>query len=369
MLSLKINGRTLEVDAEPDTPLLWVLRDQLGLTGTKYGCGIAQCGACTVHVDGAPTRSCQLPVESAVGQRDRHDRGPVGQDGDAVRTAWQQLEVVQCGYCQSGQIMSAAALLAENRKPSDADIDAGHDQHLPLRHLPAHPRRGPPRRQAAGGLSHAADRTLVRPPAAPAASRRRFLVGAAAAGAGLTDRLRRPRRRSRRRGQGARGRRGHAVRGLPADRARRHRHRALGAPRDGPGHLHRRRHAGRRGARRRLEPDARRGRLGQPEALRQPRLGRHVQGTGGSTAIASSCERYRQAGALARACWSRRRPRNGACRRPRSGSRRACCRHPVRQARHHGRAGGRGGADRRGDAGRACSRPTTCRSRTRAISS
>jgi len=124
MLSLKINGKTHEVDAEPDTPLLWVLRDQLGLVGTKYGCGIAQCGACTVHVDGAATRSCQLPVEGAVGAEIVTIEGLGGEEGEAVRTAWRKLEVVQCGYCQSGQMMAATALLAENRKPSDADIDA-----------------------------------------------------------------------------------------------------------------------------------------------------------------------------------------------------------------------------------------------------
>jgi len=125
MLSLTVNGQTVEVDAEPDTPLLWVLRDQLGLVGTKYGCGIAQCGACTVHVDGVATRSCQLPVEGAAGSGIVTIEGLGGPVGDAVRTAWQQLEVVQCGYCQSGQIMAAAALLAENRKPADSDIDAG----------------------------------------------------------------------------------------------------------------------------------------------------------------------------------------------------------------------------------------------------
>ena len=127
MLSLKINGRTHEVDAEPDTPLLWVLRDQLGMVGTKYGCGIAQCGACTVHVDGAPTRSCQLPVEAAVGSEIVTIEGLNGEVGGAVRTAWQKLQVIQCGYCQSGQMMAAAALLAGNRKPSDADIDGGMD--------------------------------------------------------------------------------------------------------------------------------------------------------------------------------------------------------------------------------------------------
>lgn len=125
MFSLTVNGKTVEVDAEPDTPLLWVLRDQVGLVGTKFGCGIAQCGACTVHVDGTATRSCQLPVESAVGTQIVTIEGLDGKVGNAVRAAWQQLQVVQCGYCQSGQMMAAAALLTETRKPTDDDIDTG----------------------------------------------------------------------------------------------------------------------------------------------------------------------------------------------------------------------------------------------------
>ena len=124
MATLNVNGRAIEVDAAPDTPLLWVLRDTIGLTGTKYGCGQALCGACTVHVDGTPTRSCQLPLESAVGSDIRTIEGVEGKAAEAVRAAWRSLDVVQCGYCQSGQIMSAVALLAEKPKPSDADIDA-----------------------------------------------------------------------------------------------------------------------------------------------------------------------------------------------------------------------------------------------------
>ena len=124
MPTLKINGKTVEVDADPDTPLLWVLRDQLGLVGTKYGCGIAQCGACTVHVDGTATRSCQLPVEAAVGSEITTVEGLNGRVGEAVRTAWQKLQVVQCGYCQSGMIMAATALLAAKPTPTDAEIDA-----------------------------------------------------------------------------------------------------------------------------------------------------------------------------------------------------------------------------------------------------
>ena len=125
MVSLRINDEVREVDAPPDMPLLWVLRDILGLTGTKFGCGIAQCGACTVHVDGAPVRSCVLPVGS-VGQRAITTIEGVGASaaGAKVQKAWLDLEVVQCGYCQSGQIMSAAALLSSKPQPEDSDIDA-----------------------------------------------------------------------------------------------------------------------------------------------------------------------------------------------------------------------------------------------------
>jgi isoquinoline 1-oxidoreductase alpha subunit len=124
MLTLNINGKTTQVDAEPDTPLLWVLRDTLQLTGTKFGCGMALCGACTVHLDGQPVRSCSTPLSAAAGKKIVTIEGVgSGRIGKAVQEAWQRLDVVQCGYCQSGQIMSAVALLEKNRKPTDADID------------------------------------------------------------------------------------------------------------------------------------------------------------------------------------------------------------------------------------------------------
>jgi isoquinoline 1-oxidoreductase subunit alpha len=123
MLSLMINGRPFQVDADPDTPLLWVLRDHVGFTGTKFGCGQALCGACTVHVDGQPVRSCVTPVEAVANAQVTTIEGLSDKVAQAVQTAWQTLDVVQCGYCQSGQIMTAVALLAENEKPTDDDID------------------------------------------------------------------------------------------------------------------------------------------------------------------------------------------------------------------------------------------------------
>jgi isoquinoline 1-oxidoreductase alpha subunit len=124
MPTLKVNGKQVNVDVEPDMPLLWVLRDELGLTGTKFGCGISACGACTVHADGQPVRSCVMPVSAMAGKEITTIEG-LSKDGThPVQKAWVQLQVPQCGYCQSGMIMAAAALLNEVPKPSDADIEA-----------------------------------------------------------------------------------------------------------------------------------------------------------------------------------------------------------------------------------------------------
>ena len=123
MITLSINGQSHDIDVTDDTPLLWVLRDTLGLTGTKYGCGMALCGACTVHIDGAPTRSCVTPVGSVAGKSVTTIEGLSSDRSHPLQRAWIELDVPQCGYCQSGQIMSAAALLKNKPVPSDADID------------------------------------------------------------------------------------------------------------------------------------------------------------------------------------------------------------------------------------------------------
>ena len=122
--TLRINQTAIELDLEPDTPLLWVLRDEVGLTGTKFGCGIAQCGACTVHLDGNPVRSCSLPFEAVPENSEITTIEALGEGGlHAVQRAWLEEQVPQCGYCQSGQLMAAAALLRDNKQPTDAEID------------------------------------------------------------------------------------------------------------------------------------------------------------------------------------------------------------------------------------------------------
>ncbi len=131
MISFKINGKTAKVDVDPNTPLLWVIRDHLRLTGTKYGCGISQCGACTVHLDGKAIRSCVTPVSTVSGKQVTTIEGLAETSvGKTVQTAWQEVDVPQCGYCQSGQIMTATALLQENPHPSDAQITAAMDGNL-----------------------------------------------------------------------------------------------------------------------------------------------------------------------------------------------------------------------------------------------
>ena len=122
-LTLNVNGQSRQLDVDPQTPLLWVIREDLGLTGTKYGCGVAQCGACTVHADGVPLRACSAPVSALVGRKVTTIEGLDSPAAKAVQRAWVALDVVQCGYCQSGQIMSAAALLQQKPNPSDKDID------------------------------------------------------------------------------------------------------------------------------------------------------------------------------------------------------------------------------------------------------
>ena len=126
MARMTVNGKSLEVNANPSTPLLWVIREQAGLTGTKYGCGVAQCGACTVHLDGAAVRSCVVPLAAADGKQVTTIEGlAAGGTLHKVQAAWLEFQVPQCGYCQSGMIMAAAALLKDKPKPTDADIDAG----------------------------------------------------------------------------------------------------------------------------------------------------------------------------------------------------------------------------------------------------
>ena len=130
MVSLNINGRDVDLEVNPKMPLLWALRDLVGLTGTKYGCGRALCGACTVHIDGQAARSCSIMVGDAMGKKITTIEAVSGPIADAVKSAWQKLDVVQCGYCQSGQIMSAITLLSGNKTPSNEDIDLGMEGNI-----------------------------------------------------------------------------------------------------------------------------------------------------------------------------------------------------------------------------------------------
>ena len=187
MTIITLNNQMVEVDVESDTPLLWVLRDHLGMTGTKFGCGMALCGACTVHVDGDAVRSCVLPLGASRARPSPPSRGSSTDRSHAVQQAWIELDVPQCGYCQSGQIMSAAALLQDESATERRGYRRGHGrQHLPLRHLPADPQGDPSRRRAvapddgvSGSSTDPAANFARRPPAAAAAScSRRRLRGA-----------------------------------------------------------------------------------------------------------------------------------------------------------------------------------------------
>lgn len=130
MITININGTNRDIDADPDMPLLWAIRDMLEMTGTKFGCGLAQCGACTVHLDGQPIRSCQTALGDVGTGRITTIEGVSGKVAETVQTVWAELDVPQCGYCQSGQIMSAVALLTENKKPTDGDIDGAMSGNL-----------------------------------------------------------------------------------------------------------------------------------------------------------------------------------------------------------------------------------------------
>jgi isoquinoline 1-oxidoreductase alpha subunit len=130
MIEFTLNGKPVTHEGDPDMPLLWYVRDEAGFTGTKYGCGIAACGACTLYVDGQPTRSCSTPVSAVAGAQVATIEALSGVEADAVQAAWRMLDVVQCGYCQSGQIMAATALLTANKNPTDAEIDAAMDGNI-----------------------------------------------------------------------------------------------------------------------------------------------------------------------------------------------------------------------------------------------
>ena len=289
---LTVNGKRTTVDVPADMPLLWVLRDVLDLKGTKYGCGMAQCGACTVHLNGEPIRSCQVPVASAAGQEITTIEGLSSDGSHPLQQAWVELDVPQCGYCQAGQIMSAAALLAKNAQAHRRRHRRGDGrQPLPLRHLPPHPRGHPP----GGGLRPSsrtdrctrASRVGGRHEHASSVDRRDFLKVTALAGGGLllgarprppsADAAARPRRPL------------HAER-LHPHRRRRRRSRIIAKnPEMRPGHQDHAADADRRGARRRLEgrpveqADADETRYGAPVRRRQhgdaAELGRRCAGS------------------------------------------------------------------------------------------
>ena len=240
-MKLNVNGKAQEVEAPPDMPLLWVLRDLLGLTGTKFGCGMAQCGACTVHVDGEAVRSCVTPVSRSAPARSRRSRA-FGRRRrlHPVQRAWIEADVVQCGYCQSGQIMAAAALLKEAPKPTDADIDAAMSA-----------TSAAAARTSASARPSTWPRTWLRPEARRERARRTVATPVPEDVGRAGHRLHARPEGEDRRAPGGRGRREAAAasRRVPAHRRRRHGHGAAGALGDGPGHLDDAADDGRRGAR------------------------------------------------------------------------------------------------------------------------
>ncbi len=301
MVALTINGESKTVDAPPDMPLLWVLRDLLGMTGTKFGCGIAQCGACTVHLDGKPVRSCLLPV-GAIGNRAITTIEGVGAtpSGAKVQKAWLDLEVIQCGYCQSGQIMSAAALLETHAAPRRCRYRCGDGgQYLPLRHLCAHPRGDQARRGRAGigGRRESAQQAFARhafefqsaavaPRADDGRLGRRLRARIPPAGEGRE----RAGAAARQSGRPVRAQRLHPYRSCRQD------HAGDAAGGDGPGRLYRHRHDPRRRARCRFRRGDARACAAQRQALWQSDLF-GIQATGNSNSIRAFWKPLRVAGA------------------------------------------------------------------------
>ena len=306
MAKLSVNGKTREVDVAPDTPLLWVLRDHLELTGTKYGCGMALCGACTVHVDGAAVRSCVTPVSAVAGKRiTTIEAVGATRAGRAVQTAWENLDVVQCGYCQSGQIMSAAALLAKTPQPTRRGYrqrDGG--QRLPLRDLCAHPRRHQDRGQTGGAddMKRLIDMSIENP------QRREFLQVAALAGGGFAIGI------VPHTGAAADGGARHAE-SVRAHERRQHGDGDRQAPRNGPGHLYRLADAGGRRAGRRLGADPRRGRARRRQASTTTCCGARRRAPAAAPRWRIRSSRCARPARRRAPCWWRRRRKSGTCRR------------------------------------------------------
>ena len=305
MPTLVVNGMERSYDGDPEMPLLWYLRDELGMTGTKFGCGIAPCGACTVHLDGTAVRSCQAHVGDVDGQTVITIEGLSPDGNHPVQKAWRELNVAQCGYCQTGQIMQAASLLKDTPKPTRrADRRRHERQHLPLRHLSAHPRRHQARPRKGGRTMtnhHTNSRTS--PPLGPPRSRRgilRALGPPARARPGAGEEIWRRRHAGRREG------RPELFLSIADDGTVN----LLPPRRDGPGHPHQLGHGGRRRARSRL------GRKSAPQAPGdEARYGN--QDTDGSRSM-RHLQPLRRIAAAARQMLEQAAARAGACRSPRS---------------------------------------------------